>query len=163
MKNLSGIFKALADETRLAVLALLFQHQELCVCDFVAVLSISQSKASRHLRYLLNAGLLEDRRAGVWVHYRVAQRPAPAARDVLRAVEQVLAGQDHEHLEQCLADWLADKKRDGLGCAATQRAGGKTAAPSQHKLGRKGQNPAQRPRAQGPRAQGAHQGEVTTR
>ncbi len=116
MKSLSATFKALADETRLAMLALLFRHQELCVCDFVAVLSVSQSKASRHLRYLLNAGLLEDRRAGAWVHYRITEHPEPGARDVLCAVEQVLARQDHEALEQRFAQWCQEKQRSGSSC-----------------------------------------------
>ncbi|RLB63067.1 MAG: hypothetical protein DRI90_07685 [Deltaproteobacteria bacterium] len=123
MKSLSATFKALADETRLAMLALLFRHQELCVCDFVAVLSVSQSKASRHLRYLLNAGLLEDRRAGAWVHYRIIERPEPGARDVLSAVEQVLARQNHEALEQRFAQWSQEKRRSGSSCDSSQLHG----------------------------------------
>jgi ArsR family transcriptional regulator len=68
IKNIARIFKALADETRLRILYLL-QRRELCVCEIVKVLGISQSKASRHLAYLKNAGLVEDRRKGVWIYY----------------------------------------------------------------------------------------------
>ena len=75
MKTYAEIFKALADETRLTMLALLLWHGELCVCDVERVLEISQSKASRHLRYLKNAGLIDDRRDGLWIHYRVADSP----------------------------------------------------------------------------------------
>jgi DNA-binding transcriptional ArsR family regulator len=46
-------------------------QDELCVCDIMGVLSITQSKASRHLRYLFNAGLVTDRREGLWKYYRI--------------------------------------------------------------------------------------------
>jgi len=72
MRELADIFKALGDETRLRIMALLIEHGELCVCDVENVIGASQSKTSRHLRYLLHAGLVQDRRVGVWVHYRVA-------------------------------------------------------------------------------------------
>ncbi|HZK48523.1 MAG TPA: metalloregulator ArsR/SmtB family transcription factor [Thermoleophilia bacterium] len=72
VRELASMFKALGDETRLEMLALLAQRDELCVCRFEEALGITQSKASRHLRYLLNAGLVTDRRDAVWVHYRIA-------------------------------------------------------------------------------------------
>lgn len=72
MRELADIFKALGDETRLQILALLVHHGELCVCDIENVIGATQSKTSRHLRYLLHAGLVQDRRVGVWVHYRIA-------------------------------------------------------------------------------------------
>lgn len=68
IKRISRMFKALADENRLRILHLL-QQRELCVCEIVKILGISQSKASRHLAYLKNAGLVEDRREGVWIYY----------------------------------------------------------------------------------------------
>ncbi len=66
------LFRALADETRLRILNLLCR-QELCVCQIVHVLEIGQSKASRHLAYLKNAGLVRDRREGLWMHYSLAR------------------------------------------------------------------------------------------
>ena len=122
MKTLSAIFKALSDETRLGMLALLLRHEELCVCDFVEVMGISQSKASRHLRYLLHAGLLEDRRDAVWVHYRIQPRPSAQARDVLRSVAPLLANQPIVELEQRLERWLADKRRSKASCTTPTRA-----------------------------------------
>ena len=56
MRTLTSVFKALSDETRLQMLGLLLKEGELCVCDFVDVSKITQSKASRHLRHLVNAG-----------------------------------------------------------------------------------------------------------
>jgi ArsR family transcriptional regulator, arsenate/arsenite/antimonite-responsive transcriptional repressor len=72
MRNSAELFKALADETRLRILTLLVQG-ELCVCDIMTVLKIGQSKASRHLACLRNAGLVDDRRSGVWMHYSLAK------------------------------------------------------------------------------------------
>ena len=89
-RALAGVFKALADETRLQMLALLLDRPELCVCHFERALEISQSKASRHLRYLLNAGLLEDRRDGVWMYYRLADDMGPERRLILDAVGRCL-------------------------------------------------------------------------
>jgi ArsR family transcriptional regulator len=85
-RALAGIFKALADETRLRMLALLLDQPELCVCHFERVLDITQSKASRHLRYLLHAGLLRDRRDGVWMYYRLAEDLTPELQSILQAV-----------------------------------------------------------------------------
>jgi ArsR family transcriptional regulator len=89
-RALAGIFKALADETRLRMLALLLDRPELCVCHFERVLEITQSKASRHLRYLLNAGLLQDRREGVWMYYRLAEGMGAQRRLILAAVRESL-------------------------------------------------------------------------
>ncbi|MFC1523289.1 ArsR/SmtB family transcription factor [Thermodesulfobacteriota bacterium] len=70
MKRLSLPLKALSDETRLRILALLSMG-ELCVCDLIAVLCIPQSTISRHLAYLRDAGLIADRRHGKWMFYRL--------------------------------------------------------------------------------------------
>lgn len=70
MKQTAQLFKALSDETRLRILALLTAG-ELCVCDLMAVLELPQSTVSRHLAYLRNASLVEDRRQGVWMYYRL--------------------------------------------------------------------------------------------
>jgi len=69
LKETARFFKVLADEARLKMLWLLFNHRELCVCDIMAVMEITQSKASRHLAALRNAGLATDRREGLWSYY----------------------------------------------------------------------------------------------
>lgn len=66
------LLKALADETRLRILNLLVRG-ELCVCDIMKILEIGQSKASRHLVYLRNAGFVTDRRVGTWKYYAMTQ------------------------------------------------------------------------------------------
>lgn len=68
MEKLLNVFKALSDETRLRILNLLYE-QELCVCDIMETLQITQAKASRHLIYMKNAGLVKDRKQAQWSHY----------------------------------------------------------------------------------------------
>jgi ArsR family transcriptional regulator, arsenate/arsenite/antimonite-responsive transcriptional repressor len=74
LKETARFFKILADEARINMLWLLFNNRELCVCDFMEVLEITQSKASRHLAALRNAGLATDRKEGLWSYYSL--RPA---------------------------------------------------------------------------------------
>ncbi len=71
MSEAVKLFKALADETRLRILNLLCR-QELCVCQIVEALGIGQSKASRHLATLRHAGLVTDRREGLWMYYSLS-------------------------------------------------------------------------------------------
>ena len=68
------LFAALADPTRLRLLNLM-QGREVCVCYFVEILNQGQPKISRHLAYLRRAGIVEARREGKWMHYRM-ERPA---------------------------------------------------------------------------------------
>lgn len=70
--RLDLMFKAFADETRLRILHLL-SRGELCVCDLVEILALPQSKVSRHLAYLKKAGLVEDRKEGLWRHYSLVK------------------------------------------------------------------------------------------
>ncbi len=64
------VFKALADSTRLRILGLLLVR-EMCVCEVMAALNLTQPTASHHLRILQNAGLAKDRKEGKWVFYGV--------------------------------------------------------------------------------------------
>lgn len=70
MQDLLSIFKALSEETRLRIIKLL-EAGELCVCDLVAALDMSQPKVSFHLNALKEAGLIKDRKQGKWTHYRI--------------------------------------------------------------------------------------------
>ena len=78
-----GLFRALADETRLRILHLIGE-QEVCVCYFVEALDVGQPKISRHLAYLRKAGLVETRRDGKWIHYRLASLKDPKAERMLK-------------------------------------------------------------------------------
>ncbi len=111
MRTIAGRFRAAADETRLQILALLDRHGELCVCDVERTLRISQSKASRHLRYLTSRGFLDDRPAGVWVHYRVRRALDPANAAVLAAVKAAFPPAVLAELDQRLERWRASGER----------------------------------------------------
>ncbi len=80
---LARLCKALGDPTRLRLLALL-AGGEVCVCHLHGALAIPQPKTSRHLAYLRAAGLVEARRDGIWVHYRLSP-PADEDRAAIRA------------------------------------------------------------------------------
>ena len=68
MKEELKLFRALSDETRLRIMVLL-SEKELCVCQLEWALGLSQAKVSRHLTVLKNAGLVQDRREGLWIFY----------------------------------------------------------------------------------------------
>jgi ArsR family transcriptional regulator len=67
----SQIFKACADESRLRILHLIFENEEMCISDLEKILEFTQTKTSRHLTYLKNSGILTFRRYNHWVFYQI--------------------------------------------------------------------------------------------
>lgn len=65
------LFRVLADETRLRAMVLMHAEGELCVCELTEAICVSQPKMSRHLAVLRDAGLVSDRRQGIWIHYQI--------------------------------------------------------------------------------------------
>ena len=117
MKDLARWLKATADETRLRILYLLSTHGELCVCDIHEALGISQSRASRHLRTLREAGLVEDRRAGMWMHYWVRTDLPGDRATMLREILEVLSCHgEAEQMDEALTTWL-ERKESKEACA----------------------------------------------
>ena len=96
LTDMETLFRALADATRLRILGLLLTG-EVCVCDIHESLKIPQPKASRHLAYLRRAGLVETRRDGLWVHYRLGTLPDPVLTAVVDAVRHALAHAETVH------------------------------------------------------------------
>lgn len=82
LRNLAEILKALADETRLMVLTML-QDGEMCVCEIMDVLPLSQPAVSHHLKILRQAGLVTDRRQGKWIYYRIDPEALAAVGELL--------------------------------------------------------------------------------
>jgi ArsR family transcriptional regulator len=80
--DLTPLFAALADRTRLRLLNLM-NGREVCVCYFVEILGQSQPKISRHLAYLRRAGIVAARREGKWMHYRIVAPNHPGAAQIL--------------------------------------------------------------------------------
>ena len=79
------LFQTLADPTRLRLLNLLASG-EVCVCDLHGTLGVTQPKVSRHLARLKQAGLVDARRNGKWIHYQVATPGDPLIRHVLEGL-----------------------------------------------------------------------------
>lgn len=82
---LTRVLKALSDPTRIRIVALLAQG-ELCVCHLEAALELTQSNASRQLGVLRAAGVVETRRQGSWVFYRLAAQVDELAKAQLKAL-----------------------------------------------------------------------------
>jgi len=108
LRQMEAMFKALADETRLRILGLLLAG-EVCVCDIHESLKIPQPKASRHLAYLRRSGLVDTRREGLWIHYRLATTSDPVLAALADAVRHALA-----HVEAIRKD--GDRLRKRTGC-----------------------------------------------
>ena len=119
MKKEAQLFKSLADETRLKILWLLMGREELCVCDIMGVLNITQSKASRHLRYLYHLGWVTDRREGVWMNYRLSVPPGSPEDKQLKLLADILSSRpEAQALRNRLEQWLAAKGQSKEGGAA---------------------------------------------
>src|ERR687895_25930 len=87
--RLETVFKALADKTRLRILALL-GNNEVCVCHIHDSLALPQPTVSRHLAYLRRAGLVDVRRDGVWMHYQVSRSLDPLVQNVIQTAVDAL-------------------------------------------------------------------------
>jgi ArsR family transcriptional regulator len=80
----SALMKALADPTRLTMMASLWKADApICICDFTAGLGLSQPTISHHMSKLKEAGLVESEKRGIWVYYRLRSKLAPSTRRVL--------------------------------------------------------------------------------
>jgi ArsR family transcriptional regulator len=88
--NWELFFNALADRTRLRLLNLM-GDDEVCVCFFVEVLQTNQPKISRHLAYLKRAGIVDARREGLWMHYRIVETDNEDINKILRDVRETVA------------------------------------------------------------------------
>ncbi len=93
------LFKALSDLTRLQSLLLIQQEHELCVCELMVALELSQPKISRHLALLREIQLLETERRGQWVYYRLSSELADWVHNI---IEQACAQQDLTELSNRL-------------------------------------------------------------
>ena len=82
------IFKALADKTRLHILALL-AAEELCVCELVALFDLTQPSISQHLRKLRQAGLVKERKTAQWVFYTLDVSGFPLIEEIMRHLPDV--------------------------------------------------------------------------
>lgn len=120
--QLESLFKALADKTRLRILALL-GDDEVCVCHIHDSLELPQPTVSRHLAYLRRSGLVDVRRDGVWMHYQVARSLDPAIRSVLTAAVEALTRvpttvEDRKHFQRVFGQLYVMSTPTGGSCCA---------------------------------------------
>jgi ArsR family transcriptional regulator len=119
IKTLESTYKALADATRLRILALLVEG-EVCVCDIHDTLRLPQPTASRHLAYLRRTGLVEARREGTWMHYRMAALD-PVVEGVVRSAAHAMshvtaADRDRQRFEKHSGKCLPVVSAPGVSC-----------------------------------------------
>jgi DNA-binding transcriptional ArsR family regulator len=93
MREIMAITKALADENRSRIV-LFLRGRELCVCQVVEMLGLAPSTVSKHLDILYQAGLIESRKDGRWVYYRLGEKPSKAAKDAIGWLAAALAGDE---------------------------------------------------------------------
>jgi ArsR family transcriptional regulator, arsenate/arsenite/antimonite-responsive transcriptional repressor len=104
VRPLTRLFRALGDETRLRIVALL-SHGELCVCHIETALDLNQSTASRHLGILRTAGVVDCRRDGTWVYYRLTDQDHATVARALDVLTQAFGAEralraDHARLRR---------------------------------------------------------------
>jgi ArsR family transcriptional regulator, arsenate/arsenite/antimonite-responsive transcriptional repressor len=122
LDQLEEAFKALADKTRLRILALL-GNNEVCVCHIHDSLGLPQPTVSRHLAYLRRSGLVVVRRDGVWMHYQVARSLDPAVQRVVdsavEALQQVPStNQDRRQFQRAFGQLYVMETAAGGSCCA---------------------------------------------
>jgi len=116
MRDLIKAFKALSDETRLRILNLLLER-ECCVCEVMQVLNISESRASRNLSFLYDAGFLRLRREGLWALYSIDREGLKSHyTDLLEAIKKALEGNEVAFQDRLK---LRNAQRIGPGCVLT--------------------------------------------
>ena len=114
MRDTIKVFKALSDETRLRILNILLER-ECCVCEVMQALDISQTRASRNLAALLDAGFLKLRRDGLWSLYSIDREGTKGyLDDLVQAVIKALEGNPAATLDR---EQLKRADRVGPGCA----------------------------------------------
>ena len=97
-------FRALGDETRIRIVALL-AHGELCVCHLESALGISQPNCSRQLGILKSAGIVDCRRDGRWIYYRISEPGHASVNSVLDVLAKTFGAErrlraDHARLKK---------------------------------------------------------------
>jgi DNA-binding transcriptional ArsR family regulator len=89
MRKFMTVTKALADMNRVRTLMFL-RHGELCLCQIIEILGLAPSTVSKHMTILQQADLVEARKEGRWMYYRLPQKPSQLIRNTLKWLENVL-------------------------------------------------------------------------
>ena len=111
MQKILNVLKILSDEIRLKVVCLLMEENELCVCELMEALKMSQSRISNHLRVLRNTGIIEAKREGKWIFYYLAKNTMD--RDILgliKDITRIINKQKYLEKEKLLTKMLISKR-----------------------------------------------------
>jgi len=126
MNEFMSVCKSLSDQNRVRVLMAL-NGRELCVCQIIALLGLAPSTVSKHMSILRNAKLVESRKEGLWMHYRLPNKPSPQIRKAVEWVYGSLgnnktAKKDSVQLKKILKMNLGDicKRQNGRSCCKTR-------------------------------------------
>lgn len=98
----SQIFKACSDESRLRILHLIFENEEMCISDLEKILEFTQTKTSRHLTYLKNSGILSFRRHNHWVFYSIKDEVFEILKQIFQFLRKDQLLQKDQQLYQTL-------------------------------------------------------------
>ncbi len=123
MENTLAMAKALADGNRMRIVAALMEFDELCVCQLIEMLGLAGATVSRHMSILQAARLVQNRKQGRWVYYRLADQFPDLLRKWLRDSLAASASiqTDRNSLEAILAcepDEVCRRQRESAGCSA---------------------------------------------
>lgn len=107
IEKMSSFLKLVGDKTRLTVLGYL-KEKELCVCDLVDLVGMSQPGISQHLKKLRIAGIIQERREGTWAYFRLNAELEPYIAHIIDAIpSQTVALKNYEEARQnscCIAE-----------------------------------------------------------
>ncbi|MFC2186936.1 ArsR/SmtB family transcription factor [Peijinzhouia sedimentorum] len=93
LKNISlpysiQIFKALSEEARVRIINLLANNKEMCISDLELVLGFTQTKTSRHLTFLKNAGIVNSKRVDKWIFYYIKEEASEILRQIFVFIQK---------------------------------------------------------------------------
>ena len=120
MRDIIKVFKTLSDETRLRMLNLILER-ECCVCEVMQALEISQSKASRGLSALYDAGFLKMRKNGLWSLYSIDRESLSGYESYM--IEAVKGALKNNKVAELDKERLEKAERVGIGCASRLEKG----------------------------------------
>ena len=120
MREVMDITKALADESRVRIVMFL-RSSELCVCQIVEMLGLAPSTVSKHVAILHQAGLLESRKVGRWVYYRLPCDAFPCAGKAIEWLHECLGEDPQIAADRRRLQSVLSMNKDDL-CARYRRA-----------------------------------------
>ncbi|MBI5590256.1 MAG: winged helix-turn-helix transcriptional regulator [Deltaproteobacteria bacterium] len=103
MKNTLSLLKALSDQNRLRVVAALLSTHEICACQIKELLKITGATVSRHLALLIRAGLVDSRKEGRWVYYRL-RKDRPDVKALISWLKQEIGNADVVKADRLMLD-----------------------------------------------------------